>query len=120
MGWEVLRPWAAWPVLAAYGVPMLALAGAVGWGVARLHMAEEHQAIAKRETAALACVQAGEAIQQQARTALEQAAQREQAADERIAATEFRLKRSVDINIGLRRQLQKLKAQAKQGTMGHC
>ena len=34
-GWEVLLPWAARPVLAAYGAPVLALACALGWVVAK-------------------------------------------------------------------------------------
>ena len=51
-GWEVLLPWAAGPVLTAYGAPVLALACALGWVVAKTRMAEERQRLAKSEAAA--------------------------------------------------------------------
>ena len=47
-GWEVLLPWAAGPVLAAYGAPVLALACVLGWVVAKTRMAEESQRIDAR------------------------------------------------------------------------
>lgn len=126
-GWEVLKPWAAWPVLAAYGAPVIVLACALGWVIAKIRMTEEHQAIAEREAAAGARMQEarriqdeGEGITRQAQAALEQVAEREREAEARIEAAEFRLKRSVETNIGLRRQLQKLKAKGESATMGHC
>ena len=71
-GWEVLLPWAAGPVLAAYGAPVLALACALGWVVAKTRMAEERQRIAKREAAAEARLRQGEGRKQEAQAALEQ------------------------------------------------
>ena len=129
-GWEVLLPWAAGPVLAAYGAPVLALACALGWVVAKTRMAEERQRIAKREAAAEARLRDGETRKQEAQAALEQVTQRERQADGRIAAAEaqaaaaeFRLERSVKTNIGLHRQVQKLKKRldelGEQATMGH-
>ena len=130
-GWGVLRPWAAWPVLVAYFVPVIVFAGALGWMVAKSRMAEEHQALAKHEAAAEARLRQGEARKQEAQAALEQVTQREREADGRIeaaeaqaAAAEFRLERSVKTNIGLHRQVQKLKKPldelGEQATMGHC
>ncbi len=130
-GWEVLLPWAAGPVLAAYGAPVLALVCALGWVVAKTRMAEERQRIAKREAAAEARLREGEARKQEAQAALEQVTQREREADGRIeaaeaqaAASKFRLERSVKTNIGLHRQVQKLKKRldelGEQGKMGHC
>ena len=113
-GWEVLLPWAAGPVLAAYGAPVLALACALGWVVAKTRMAEERQRIAKREAAAEARLREGETRQQEAQAALEQVTQRERQADGRIAAAEFRRERSVKTNIGLHRQVQKLKEKLNQ------
>ena len=119
-GWEVLRPWAAWPVLAAYGAPVLALAFILGRLVAQTRTADDRQALAKHQAAADARMQEaedvrreGEAAKQEARAALENAARREQEADARIEAAEFRLQRSVETNIGLRRQIQKLKDNGK-------
>ena len=107
-GWEVLLPWAAGPVLAAYGAPVLALACALGWVVAKSRMAE-------------ARLREGEARKQEAQAALEQVTQRERQADGRIeaaeaqaAAAEFRRERSVKTNIGLHRQVQKLKEKLNQ------
>ncbi len=121
-GWEVLLPWAARPVLAAYGAPVLALACALGWVVAKTRMAEERQRIAKREAAAEARLRQGEARKQETQAALEQVTQRDREADGRIAAAEaqaaaaeFRLERSVKTNIGLHRQVQKLKEKLRQG-----
>ena len=98
--WEVLRPWAAWPVLAAYGAPVLALAFVLGWLVAQTRIADGSQALARRQAAADARMQEaegirreGEAVKQEARAALENAARREQEADARIEAAEFRLQR---------------------------
>ena len=130
-GWEVLLPWAAGPVLAAKGAPVLALACALGWVVAKTRMAEERQRIAKSEAAAEARLREGEARKQEAQAALEQVTQREREADGRIeaaeaqaAASKFRLERSVKTNIGLHRQVQKLKKRlnelGEQGKMGHC
>ena len=120
-GWEVLLPWAAGPVLAAYGAPVLALACALGWVVAKTRMAEERQRIAKSEAAAEARLREGEARKQEAQAALEQVTQRERQADGRIAAAEaqaaaaeFRRERSVKTNIGLHRQVQKLKEKLNQ------
>ena len=120
-GWEVLLPWAAGPVLAAYGAPVLALACALGWVVAKTRMAEERQRIAKREAAAEARLRQGEGRKQEAQAALEQVAQRDREADGRIAAAEaqaaaaeFRRERSVKTNIGLHRQVQKLKEKLNQ------
>ena len=96
-GWEVLLPWAAGPVLAAYGAPVLALACALGWVVAKTRMAEERQRIAKREAAAEARLRQGEGRKQEAQA----------------AAAEFRRERSVKTNIGLHRQVQKLKGEAE-------
>ena len=120
-GWEVLLPWAARPVLAAYGAPVLALACALGWVVAKTRTAEERQRIAKREAAAEARLRQGEGRKQEAQAALEQVRQRERQADGRIeaaeaqaAAAEFRRERSVKTNIGLHRQVQKLKEKLNQ------
>ena len=119
-GWEVLLPWAARPVLVAYFVPVIVFAGALGWMVAKSRMAEEHQTLAKHEAAAEARLREGEARKQEAQAALEQVTQRDREADGRIeaaeaqaATAEFRLERSVDTNIGLHRQIRKLKEQAK-------
>ena len=88
--------------------------------VAKSRMAEEHQTLAKHEAAAEARLWEGEARKQEAQAALEQVTQRDREADGRIAAAEaqaataeFRLERSVDTNIGLHRQIRKLKEQAK-------
>ena len=130
-GWEVLLPWAAGPVLVAYFVPVIVFAGALGWMVAKSRMAEAHQALAKHEAAAEARLREGETRKQGAQAALEQVTQREREADGRIeaaeaqaAASKFRLERSVNTNIGLHRQVQKLKKRldelGEQGKMGHC
>jgi hypothetical protein len=102
-GWQVLQGWAAWPVLAAYGAPVLALACIVGWLLAQSLMAEQHQALARRQAAADARIQEaerirdeGEAIKQEGQTALAQAAKREQEAEAQIKAAEFRLQRSAE------------------------
>lgn len=115
-GWEVLQGWAAWPVLAAYGAPVLALACIVGWLMTQSLMAEQHQALARRQAATDARMQEaerikveGEAMKQDGQTALAQAAKREQEAAAQIEAAEFRLQRSVETNIGLRRQVQALR-----------
>ena len=71
-GWEVLLPWAAGPVLAAYGAPVLALACALGWVVAKSRMAEERQRIAKSEAAAEARLRDGETRNQEAQAARQQ------------------------------------------------
>ena len=113
-GWEVLLPWAARPVLAAYGAPVLALACALGWVVAKTRTAEERQRIAKREAAAEARLRQGEGRKQEAQAALEQVRQRERQTDGRIEAAEFRRERSVKTNIGLHRQVQKLKEKLNQ------
>ena len=87
--------------------------------------------MAKHEAAAEARLREGEARKQEAQAALEQVTQREREADGRIeaaetqaAAAEFRLERSVKTNIGLHRQVQKLKKRldelGEQATMGHC
>ena len=92
-------------------------------------MAEERQRIAKREAAAEARLRQGEGRKQEAQAALEQVTQREadgriEAAEAQAAAAEFRLERSVKTNIGLHRQVQKLKKRldelGEQATMGHC
>lgn len=42
-GWEVLRPWAAWPIVAVYSVPVFILAGGLGWLMGRGFMADERR-----------------------------------------------------------------------------
>ena len=68
-GWEVLLPWAAWPVLAVYGAPMLALAAGLGWAVGRARMADERQALAQREAAAADRMREANRLTQEAKQA---------------------------------------------------
>ena len=66
-GWEVLQLWAAWPVLAAYGAPVLALAAGLGWVVGRARMEEERRALARREAAAADRVREANRLAQEAK-----------------------------------------------------
>ncbi len=74
-GWEVLSPWAAWPVLVGYSAPLLALIVAGGWVVAKVRMAEEHRVLAGREAAADAQIQQAGRMVEEAK----QSKQRDQA-----------------------------------------
>ena len=51
-GWEVLQPWAAWPVLVGYSIPLLLLAVAGGCLVAKIRTAGEYRTVARRRAAA--------------------------------------------------------------------
>ena len=126
---------AAWSVLQTYGPAAIVLACAAWWLVMRGRLTNEHQAIAQREAAAdlqeagvrITMAEAEriqKAAQNQVQAAKDEATKREQEAEKRVKAAEFRLQRSVATNIGLRRQIQKLKKQVnepdEQATMGHC
>ena len=134
-GWLALTPYYAWPILVTYGSALLAPGIVIAVAVRRSIVLRERQAIAEREAAADAQVQTTQrmmaeaqrirrASQNEVQAAMEQMARREQEADAQVEAAEFRLNRSVKTNIGLRRQIQKLRdrlnGQDKQATMGHC
>ena len=69
-GWEILRPWAAWPVLAAYGAPLfvllLVLAVLAGGSIG---MAEERRALSRREQTATGRMREANNLMQEARRA---------------------------------------------------
>ena len=88
-GWEVLYPWAAWPVLAGYSAPLLVLIVAGGWVVAKTRMAEEHRALAKREATADAQIQQARRIAEEAK----QSRQRDQALVAEVKRNDVQLSR---------------------------
>ena len=88
-GWEVLYPWAAWPVLAGYSAPLLVLIVAGGWVVAKTRMAAERRALAKREAAADAQIQQARRIAEEAK----QSKQRDQALVAEVKRNDVQLSR---------------------------
>ena len=88
-GWEVLHPWAAWPVLVGYSAPLLVLIVAGGWVVAKTRMAEETPALAKREAAADAQIQQARRIAEEAK----QSKQRDQALVAEVKRNDVQLSR---------------------------
>ena len=121
-GWQALTPYYAWPILVTYSGALLVLGSVIAVAVGRSTVQRERQAIAEHEAAAAAQVQEArhalaeargiqQAAQDEARAAMEEVARREKEANEQVEQAEFRLKRSVDTNIGLHRQIQRLKKQ---------
>ena len=90
-GWGVLSPWAAWPVLAGYSAPLLVLIVAGGWVAAKIRMAEEYQALAKREAAADAQIQQARRMAEEAK----QSKQRDQALVAEVKRHDVQLSRQV-------------------------
>lgn len=133
--WRGLTPYYAWPILVTYGGALVMLASVVGVAVGRAVMLQERQAIATREAAvglqeakvridtakAKRTMAEAEGIKQTAREAI---AKCRQEAAAKIEHAEFRLQRSVGTNIGLHRQVQKLRKRVTElegeDTMGHC
>ena len=74
-GWEVLRPWAAWPIVAAYSTPVFILAGGLGWLMGRGFMADERRILERHSKAATDRMREANRLMQEAK----QARQRDQA-----------------------------------------
>lgn len=91
-GWEVLQPWVAWPVLAVYGAPLLALAGALGWVVELALMADERRAIARREAVVDAHMRDANRLTDEAK----RARQRDQALIAEVKRADVRLSRQAN------------------------
>ena len=119
-GWAALTPYYAWPVLVAYGGALVLAVICIAVQAGRLTVRRQRRDADKRHDDAMQEArrrtedakqirQQGEAMQQEARAAMEEVARREKEADEQVEKAEFRLGRSVDTNIGLHRQIQKLK-----------
>lgn len=134
-GWYALMPYHAWPILVTYLGALVMVGSVIALAIARLIVLRERKAIAEREAAAAAQVQEAERILTQAReieraaedqvqAAVIQASRHKQEAAAQVEEAEFRLQRSVNTNIGLRRQIQELKKrvneQGEQGTMDSC
>ena len=133
--WRGLTPYYAWPILVTYGGALVVLASVVGVAVGRAVMLQERQAIATRE-AAVGLQEAKVRIDTaKAKRTMAEAGRIKQAAREEMAEcrqetaaqiehAEFRLKRSVDTNIGRQKLIQKLRRRVTEleegGTMGHC
>lgn len=97
-GWEVLKLWAAWPVLAIYGAPMLALAGAFGWAVGRARMEDERRALARREQAVTDHMREADRLTEEAK----QARQRDQAIVANVKRDDVQLSRQAGRDKGKR------------------
>ena len=68
-GWEVLRPWAAWPIVAVYSTPVFILAGALAWLMGRAFMADERRALARHSKSATERMQEANRLTQEAKRA---------------------------------------------------
>ena len=134
-GWPTMAPRYAWPALVTYGGALVVVASVIAVAVGRTIVLRERMVVARREAAAAAQAQEAERILTQAReieraaenqvqAAMIQASRHKQEAAAQVEEAEFRLQRSVNTNIGLRRQIQELKKrvneQGDQGTMGSC
>lgn len=134
-GWLALTPYYAWPILATYGGALVVVGSVIAVAVGRSIVLWERQATSEREAAAAAQVQEAQRILAEAKkikqvaedevqAARGLASRHKQEAAAQVEEAEFRLQRSVNTNIGLRRQIQELKkrlhGRGEDGTIGHC
>lgn len=97
-GWEVLHPRAAWPIVAAYSVPVFVVAAILAWLMRRAFMADERRAIARREKAAAERMREANRLMQEAKRARE----RDQAVIANVKRDDMRLSRQAGKDRGQR------------------
>lgn len=66
-GWEVLKPWAAWPIVATYSTPVFILAVMLAWLASKAFMADERRALVRHKTTATERMREANRLMQEAR-----------------------------------------------------
>ena len=88
-GWEVLRPWAAWPIVAVYSAPVFILAGGLGWLMGRGFMADERRRLDRHSKEATDRMREANRLMEEAK----QARQRDQAIASNVKRDSVQLSR---------------------------